>query len=144
MKNIGFFKKLKLFREFRKVINENKNYLNVNFGVRVDRAYRLYTILNIPEELFGEAFSLRKSDIDRISEPYIREYTNDLGVFLNSKGLNEMFDFYELTKVDKFSWKIVIGFKLFRSNEFYDKLYYRFLPISFAIISIILLLFLFI
>lgn len=144
MKNIGFFKKLKLFREFRKVINDNKNYLNVNFGIRVDRAYRLYTILNIPEELFGEAFSLRKSDIDRISEPYIREYTNDLGVFLNSKGLNEMFDFYELSKVDKFSWKIVIGFKLFRSNEFYDKLYYRFLPISFAIISIILLLFLFI
>lgn len=144
MKNIGFFKKLKLFREFRKVINDNKNYLNVNFGVRVDRAYRLYTILNIPEELFGEAFSLRKSDIDRISEPYIREYTNELGVFLNSKGLNEMFDFYELSKVDKFSWKIVIGFKLFRSNEFYDKLYYRFLPISFAIISIISLLFLFI
>lgn len=144
MKNIGFFKKLKLFREFRKVINDNKNYLNVNFGIRVDRAYRLYTILNIPEELFGEAFSLRKSDIDRISEPYIREYTNDLGVFLNSKGLNEMFDFYELSKVDKFSWKIVIGFKLFRSNEFYDKLYYRFLPISFAIISIISLLFLFI
>lgn len=144
MKNIGFFKKLKLFREFRKVINDNKNYLNVNFGIRVDRAYRLYTILNIPEELFGEAFSLRKSDIDRISEPYIREYTNELGVFLNSKGLNEMFDFYELTKVDKFSWKIVIGFKLFRSNEFYDKLYYRFLPISFAIISIISLLFIFI
>ena len=144
MRKIGFFKKLKLFREFKKVINDNKNYLNVNFGVRVDRAYRLYTILNIPEELFGEAFSLRKSDIDRISEPYIREYTNELGIFLNSKGLNEMFDFYELTKVDKFTWKIVIGFKLFRSNEFYDKLYYRFLPISFAIISIISLLFIFI
>ena len=144
MRKIGFFKKLKLFREFKKVINDNKNYLNVNFGVRVDRAYRLYTILNIPEELFGEAFSLRKSDIDRISEPYIREYTNELGIFLNSKGLNEMFDFYELAKVDKFTWKIVIGFKLFRSNEFYDKLYYRFLPISFAIISIISLLFIFI
>lgn len=144
MKKIGFFKKLKLFREFKKIINDNKNYLNVNFGIRVDRAYRLYTILNIPEELFGEAFSLRKSDIDRISEPYIREYTNELGVFLNSKGLNEMFDFYELVKVDKFSWKIVIGFKFFRSNDFYDKIYYRFLPISFAIISIISLLFLFI
>lgn len=144
MKNIGFFKKLKLFREFRKVINDNKNYLDVNFGIRVDRAYRLYTILNIPEELFGEAFSLRKSDIDRISEPYIREYTNKLGVFLNSKGLNEMFDFYELSKVDKFSWKIVIGFKLFRSNDFYDKIYYRLLPISLFIISIISLLFIFI
>ena len=47
MRKIGFFKKLKLFREFKKVINDNKNYLNVNFGVRVDRAYRLYTILNI-------------------------------------------------------------------------------------------------
>jgi hypothetical protein len=144
MRNIGFFKKIKLFREFRKIINDNKNYLNVNFGIRVDRAYRLYTILNIPEELFGEAFSLRKSDIERISEPYIKEYSNELGNFLNSKGLGEMYDFYELVKVDKFSWKIVIGFKFFRSNDFYDKIYYRFLPISLLIISILSLLIIFI
>ena len=85
MKNVGLFKKIRLFKLFKKIVNENKNELNTNFGIRVDRAYRLYTILNIPEELIGDAFTLRKSDIDRISEPYIKEYTNELGSFLNSK-----------------------------------------------------------
>jgi len=55
-----------------------------------------------------------------------------------------MYDFYELLKVDKFSWKIVIGFKFFKSNDFYDKIYYRFLPISLLIISILSLLIIFI
>jgi len=144
MKNIGFFKKLRLFKTFRKTLKENSDVLNRDFGIRVDRAYRLYTVLNIPEELIGEAFTLRKSDIDRISEPYIREFSNELATFLNSKGLNEMYDFYEVSKVDKFSWKVVIGFKLFRSNEFYDKFYFRFLPISLLSILIITLLFIFI
>jgi hypothetical protein len=143
MKNIGLFKKIRLFRLFKKIVNENKNELNTNFGIRVDRAYRLYTILNIPEELIGDAFSLRKSDIDRISEPYIKEYTNELGGFLNSKGLSEMYDFYELSKEDKLSWKLIIGFKLFKSNEYYNKIYYRLLPISllFAFILSLLLYF---
>jgi hypothetical protein len=143
MKNIGLFKKIRLFRLFKKIVNENKNELNTNFGIRVDRAYRLYTILNIPEELIGDAFSLRKSDIDRISEPYIKEYTNELGSFLNSKGLSEMYDFYELSKEDKLSWKLIIGFKLFKSNEYYNKIYYRLLPISllFAFILSLLLYF---
>lgn len=143
MKNIGLFKKMRLFRLFKKIVNENKNELNTNFGIRVDRAYRLYTILNIPEELIGDAFSLRKSDIDRISEPYIKEYTNELGSFLNSKGLSEMYDFYELSKEDKLSWKLIIGFKLFKSNEYYNKIYYRLLPISllFAFILSLLLYF---
>lgn len=143
MKNVGLFKKIRLFKLFKKIVNENKNELNTNFGIRVDRAYRLYTILNIPEELIGDAFSLRKSDIDRISEPYIKEYTNELGSFLNSKGLSEMYDFYELSKEDKLSWKLVIGFKLFKSNEYYNKIYYRLLPISllFAFVLSLLLYF---
>ena len=143
MKNVGLFKKIRLFKLFKKIVNENKNELNTNFGIRVDRAYRLYTILNIPEELIGDAFTLRKSDIDRISEPYIKEYTNELGSFLNSKGLSEMYDFYELSKEDKLSWKLVIGFKLFKSNEYYNKIYYRLLPISllFAFVLSLLLYF---
>ena len=139
MRNIGFLKKIRLFNFFKKVVNQNKDELNYKFGIRVDRAYRLYTILNIPEELIGEAFSDRESDIDRISETYIKEYTNELGSFLNTKGLSEIYDFYELKKENKFSWKIVIGYKLFRSNEWYDKLYYRLLPVSLLSILITLI-----
>jgi hypothetical protein len=142
MKKISFFKRYQLFRAFKKAIKENRNELEQKFGVRVDRAYRLYTILNIPEELIGEAFTLRKSDIDRISEPLIREYTSELSNYLNSIGLSEIYDFYELRKEEKLAWKIVIGYKFFRSNEWYDTLYFRVLPISLLfslIISLIII-----
>ena len=142
MNKISFFKKYRLFRDFKRVIKENRNELEQRFGIRVDRAYRLYTILNIPEELIGEAFTLRKSDIDRISEPLIREYTSELSNYLNSIGLNEIYDFYELRKEEKLAWKLVIGYKFFRSNEWYDTIYFRVLPISFLfslIISLIII-----
>jgi hypothetical protein len=143
MKQLTFFKKYQLFRVFKKTIKENRNELEQRFGIRVDRAYRLYTILNIPEELIGEAFTLRKSDIDRISEPYIKEYTSELSNYLNSKGLNEIYDFYELRKEEKLAWKVVIGYRFFRSNEWYDKLYFRVLPISLLLTLITSLIILF-
>jgi hypothetical protein len=143
MKNISFLKKIKLFKLFKKNIDNNRNELEERFNIRIDRAYRLYTILNIPEEYIGEAFSLRKSDIERISEPLIREYINNLSNYLNSIGLSEIYDFYELKKEDKFAWKIVIGYKLFKSNEWYDKIYFRILPISIliALVSLFVIIF---
>lgn len=137
MKNISFFKKLKLFRFYKKVLNDNRNQLEQKFGLRIDRSYRVYTVLNIPEEIIGEAYTLKKSDIDRISEVYIKEYTRELSQFLGKLGVGELCDFYEMKKVDKFSWLLVMGYSLFRSNEWYDKLRFRYLPIS-VITSIII------
>jgi hypothetical protein len=98
------------------------------FGFRIDNANRLYTVLNVPEELVGEAYSLKKSDIDTISQNFIREFAKETSTFLNTKGLNELFDIYEVKKVDKYSYLIVIGFSLFKSNTFYNRLYYIFIP----------------
>jgi hypothetical protein len=66
----------------------------------------LYTVLNIPEEFIGEAYDLKKSDIDRISEGYIREYTSKLSGFLNQKDFQN-YTFYESKKVDKHSYLIL-------------------------------------
>jgi hypothetical protein len=135
MKNISFFKKLSLFSFYKKTLKLNKVRLERELNVRFDSAYRLYTVLNIPEELYGE-FTLKKSDIDKISENYIREYSFEVSKFLKSIGLSELFESYEIKKVDKYSYLIVIGFSLFRSNVFYNNLYYKFLPIL-AVLSII-------
>ena len=110
--------------------------LEQNLNIRIDEAYRLYTVLNVPEELIGEAFSIKKSDIDKISESYIREYTMVVAKFLNSIGLSELFQSYEVKKVDKLSYLVVIGFSLFKTNKFYDNLYYRFIPISLLLIIV--------
>jgi hypothetical protein len=124
----SFLKKLKLFLSYRKIIKSNKSEILQKFGFRIDNANRLYTVLNVPEELVGEAYSLKKSDIDTISQNFIREFAKETSTFLNTKGLNELFDIYEVKKVDKYSYLIVIGFSLFKSNTFYNRLYYIFIP----------------
>ena len=125
---ISFLKKLRLFLSYRKIIKSNKIEIQQKFGFRIDNANRLYTVLNIPEELVGDAYSLKKSDIDSISQNFIREFIKETSTLLNSKGLSELFDIYDVKKVDKYSYLIVIGFSLFKSNKFYNRLYYIFIP----------------
>ena len=108
MKKIPLFKRMKLFRLYRNTIKSNRNELEQKFGVRIDRAFRIYTVLNIPEELIGEAYVLKKTDVDRIAESYIKEFTRKLSDYLNSKGLGELYDYYSLNKVDKYSWHLVM------------------------------------
>jgi hypothetical protein len=135
MANISFFKKLSLFSYYKKTIKLNKINLERELNIRIDSAYRLYTVLNIPEELYGE-FTLKKSDIDKISESYIKEYMFEFSKSLREMGLNELFESYEVKKVSKYSYLLVVGFSLFRSNVFYNNLYYKFLP-ALVIVSII-------
>ena len=61
--NIFILKKLKLFYFYKKILNENRNEIEKSFGLRIDKAKRMYTVLNIPEEIIGDAFSLKKEDI---------------------------------------------------------------------------------
>ena len=136
MNKISFFKKLKLFINYKRIVKQNKLELERSLNIRVDNAERLYTVLNVPEELIGEAYSLKKSDIDKISETYIREYVFEVAKFLNSKGLMELFRTYEIKKVDKYSYLIIIGFSLLETPKLYNNIYYKFIP-SIVILSTI-------
>lgn len=128
MSGISIFKKIKLFNSFKKTLDENRSELELKFKVRLDNAYRLYTVINVPEDLIGEAYSLKKSDIDKISENYVKKYSNELGNYLNSKGLSELYKFYKIDKVGKYSYLIVFGFSLFKSNKYYNNIYYKLIP----------------
>jgi len=128
MNKISFFKKLKLFLNYKRIVKQNKIELERSLNIRVDNAQRLYTVLNVPEELIGEAYSLKKSDIDRISETYIREYVFEVSKLLNTKGLMELFRTYEIKKVDKYSYLIVIGFSLIETPKLYNNIYYKVIP----------------
>jgi len=142
MKRISLFKKISVFREYKKSLKSIKTELEQTFGARIDNAWRIYNVINIPNEVIGEPYNLRKADIDKIAESSVKEYTTELSKFLNSKGLQELYDFYEVKKVDKYSYLVIIGFSLFKSNEYYDTIRYRILPII-SVISLILLLILF-
>jgi len=136
MKKISFFRKLQLFSEYKKALKKNKTDLEQQFGMRIDKAHRIYTVLNIPEEYIGESYSLKTSDINRISENYIREYGSAVSTYLNTIGLTELFRSYEIKKVAKYSYLIVIGFSLINTTKFYNNIYYKLLP-SLIVISLV-------
>lgn len=128
MKRLSFLKKLQLFLSYKRVIKGSKDELLNTFNLRIDYADRLYTVLNIPEETFGEAYVFKKNEIEKVAEAYIKEYINAVGKNLSTKGLNELFRIYKIERVDKLSYLVVIGYSLFRSNVFYNNLYYKFIP----------------
>ena len=142
-KNISLLKKIKIFKEYKKIIKSIKVELENSFGVRIDKAWRMYSVVNIPIEDVGEPYNLKRSDIDKIAESSIKGFSSELGIFLDAKGLKEMYDFYEVQKVDKYSYLLVFGFSLFKSNEYYDKIRFRVIPVvvlTSIIVSLILLL----
>lgn len=129
MKKYSLFKKIKMFFEYRRSIKKIKDNLRRELNVKVDNAYRLYTIINIPEENFEQPYNFRKSDIDTISEKFLKEYFSKLQPMLNNAGLIEMYEVYDIQKVGKYSYLPIVGFSLFRTNEVFKKLLLRWLPI---------------
>ena len=127
MKRIGFWKKVSLYFTYRKILMDNKLDLEKRLNIRLDRTKRLYTVFNIPPETFGE-YNLRTSDIARVSEPYIQEYLRQLSRQLDSLGLKELYDVYDVSKVDKYSFLIIIGFSLFNTTKIARNLWYRLVP----------------
>ena len=136
----SFFKKILLFFTFRSKVIKNETELKLLYNIRLDNIYRLYTVLNIPENIFEEPYNFRKSDIDTISKKYIEEYIGSLGQFLNSKGLTELYRLYDLQKVDKYSYLLVFGYSLFNTKRFANNLFYLWL-ILLLIVMIILTVF---
>lgn len=128
MYKVSFFRKLKLLKLWKKTLNENRSKFRSDYGIEIDNAYRMYTVLNIPQEYIGDSYTLRKADIDRIADSYIKEYTAELSKFLKSIGLVELSSFYDTQKVDKFSYLIVYGFSLIRTEKYYKNLLLYFYP----------------
>jgi len=134
---MNIFKKLRLFWYFRRTVNQNKVALEGDYNIRIDRAGRLYTVLNLPESYFEEPYNLRTADIETISQNFVRDYINRLSSFLNQIGLSELYDFYEpIKRVEKYSFLIVLGFKPFSSVKYNNIVYYRLIP---AIVILLLI-----
>ena len=138
MKKISFFKKVSLFRFWSKTLKSKKTELLEKFNTRVDTSSRLYTVINIPPSLIEEPYNLRKSDIDNLARSFITEYSTKISSYLNSLELLELYDYYEIKKVDKYSYLVVFGFSLFKSHIFLRNLYIWIFSLS--TISLIVLL----
>ena len=65
---ISIFKKIKFFRLYKKHLSINRGEILKNFNTKIDNAYRLYTVINIPISKDDEIYMIRKSDIDKLLE----------------------------------------------------------------------------
>lgn len=139
MKKVSIFKKIKLYFEFRKILIQNKVDLQDKFNARIDSVSRIYTVMNVPTGLIEEPYNVRKQDIDNLSKQFIKEYSQEISKYLDSIGASELYSFYQVEKVDKYSYLIVFGFSLFNTDKIARKLLFRYIPILLLIISILFL-----
>ena len=128
MNKVSLRKKIQLYLTYRKTLEKNRENLSQNFTSRIDKVYRIYTVINLPKEEMEEPYNFRKRDLDIFAEKYIREYSQNIAQYLNSLGLNELYDIYEVKKVDKFSYLIVIGYKLFNTDKLAKTLWLKIFP----------------
>lgn len=135
---MNIFKKIKIYRQYRDSISKIERDLSSQFNVRIDNVGRLYTVLNIPEEIFEEPYNIRKSDIDAIAQNYIKDYSSRLSNFLNQNNLIELYDFYSIEKVEKYSYLLIVGFSLMNTEKFFKRLYFGFIPITSIVLFTIL------
>jgi hypothetical protein len=126
---MGFFRKLYLFFVFRKKLLKIETDLKIQFNIRVDNIYRLYTVLNIPTDIVDEPYNFRRSDIDSLSRNYIAEFNYRMSEFLNQRGLTELYRIYDMEKVDKYSYLLVFGFSLLDTRRMANYLLFFWLPL---------------
>lgn len=130
MNKVSLRKKIQLYLTYRKTLEKNREDLFQNFTSRIDKVYRIYTVINLPKEEMEEPYNFRKRDLDIFAEKYIREYAQNIAKYLDNLGLNELYDIYEVKKVDKFSYLIVVGFKLFNTDKLAKNFWLKVLPWS--------------
>jgi hypothetical protein len=140
MAKINLFKKVSLYLSYRKNLLKNRDQFAGTYNLRIDRVNRIYTVVNIPEQVFEEPYNMRKSDIDKISEPYISEVIRQISGLLNKSGLSELYRLYDVQKVDKYSYLVIIGFSLFDTSKIARNFLTRILPISLVSITTLYLL----
>lgn len=142
MNNISLLKKIKFFLFYRKTLNKIKRELENNYNVRIDEAYRMYTVINVNNENsvfkdygiselreFNKNYDLMPNQIeqqflDELYKKSMKEFSNNISEYLNSKGLAELYVFYQIEKINKFSYLVVLGFPFFKTEIFVKYFYY--------------------
>jgi len=140
MNKISLKKNIELYFFWRRILKDSKENLEKNYSTKIDKVFRLYSVINIPIEGIDEPYRLRTRDIEIFSEKYIREYTQKISGFLNSVGLSELYDLYEIKKVDKFSFLVIIGYKFFNTEKVARNFWFKILPIFIVLITSLIIL----
>jgi hypothetical protein len=128
MNEIGLIKKLKLFWSYRGIVLRHRKELDKTFNIRVDDVYRLYTVLNVDPKKLPDPYNVVTNDIEAMQGSAVKGFLSGLGIYLNNKGLNELYEIYECEKIDENHYLVVVGFSLFNSGDIAKTIITRWIP----------------
>jgi len=121
---ISLYKKLKLYNQYIKIINENRDKLtSPSLNLRIDRAHRLYTVINMNDDVKTYGTSL--------SEKYIKDYISNVDTVFNKIGLGELVGILDGKTLDETNYLVVFGFSLMNTAKFWTRI---------SVISVLLIL----
>lgn len=111
------FKIIKYFFQYIKRIKDNKAYLESQYGFNIDRAYRLWTVIDlrdIPKDLVK---TLTKENYEnREIEKFVTKFNADLPRL----GLDDLVHFYDLKRINNLPvWGISFGYSLYNNVLLY-------------------------
>lgn len=107
------FKKIRLYKAYRKIVKEKEQELLSKFNVRVDKLGRLYTVINVPPQ----ADTFGPTDGPRITKALLQNWLNKLDNYLIEIGVKEFTAVQELKEIDEMNYLLIIKFKLLNVSK---------------------------
>lgn len=129
---MNYWKKLKHFRHYKKLLKQNKGLLLQNYNMKIDDVYRCYTVVNFPPE---DQENVRQYGYYYIDNK-MREYIKNVQEFFAALGLFEMIGVSELKQLDDYNVLLIIEFKHLNSKKI--RLFKRLLLATLSVAAIVL------
>jgi hypothetical protein len=107
------FKKIKLYKIYKRFIRDNETFLEKNLKLRRDYTNFLYTVVNIDPETVNKYYT----ENEKVSKPIINEYIKKVDTFFSKNNMSELVAIRTVKRIDDFNWKVEFGYSLFNSKK---------------------------
>lgn len=129
MDKLSWFKKLQLFRDYWILIKRNRESISDKsngLNLRIDRALRIYTVYNCPEDV--------RSYGNKVAEKYIKEYIGNVDRLFIDLGMIEYMGIRDIKQISELDFLVIFGFKGFNTAKFMNRLFTSFSTILVGIL----------
>ena len=132
---MNFFKKIAIFRQYIKIVKQHKAELKRDFNLQFDRIFRLYTVINVPDEtqIYGP------DNTPRLTEGFIKSWVTTLDKYLFDIGLKEYVEVQEISRIDNVNFLLVLRYKYLNTLRWANVLTYSTFLLLVAIIILLII-----
>lgn len=136
---MNIFKKIKLYKIYKESLKENIEFFKKEFKLEVNNWNELYTTISFvdaPDKL------TQKLGKNALVEIEIKNYIKTFNTYLKQMNLNELYNLYDITKLNSKEYGITFGYSLMNNRQIIiTKLALKVVPILIVIVTGLLLIF---